>query len=83
MSQLINLGPGGALDLARVVAVGRAKSAPVKRMLEAAGPRYVLNLTYGYPRQSVVLLDNGCLAVLSLTVEELLGRLEADREATA
>ncbi len=49
----------------------------VKRLLEAAGPQRVLNLTYGYPRQSVALLDNGCLAVLSLSVEELLERLNA------
>lgn len=52
------------------------KSAPVRRLLEAAGPGRVLNMTYGYPRQSVVLLDNGYLAVVSLTVEELLEHLD-------
>ncbi len=77
MKNPISLGPGGLLDAARIVAVARARSAPVKRLLEAAGPQRVLNLTYGYPRQSVALLDNGCLAVLSLSVEELLERLNA------
>ncbi len=76
MSRWIHLGPGGLIGRWQIVAVGRAKSAPVRRLLEAAGPGKVLNMTYGYPRQSVVLLDNGFLAVVSLTVEELLEHLD-------
>jgi regulator of extracellular matrix RemA (YlzA/DUF370 family) len=75
MGYLVVLGRGGALDPDRVVAVARAKSAPVKRLLEAAGPSRVINMTYGYPRQSVVLLDNGYLAIVSLTIEELMAKL--------
>ena len=78
MAYLMQLGHGGALDPTRIVAIARAKSAPVKRLLEAAGPGQVINLTYGYPRQSVVLLDNGYLAVISLTIEELLAKLYPD-----
>lgn len=75
MTTLISIGRGGAIDLDHVVAVARASSAPVKRLLEAAGPARVLNLTYGEPRQSVILFDNGCLAVVSLAVEEVLATI--------
>lgn len=80
MGHIISLGPGGALDLSRIVAVGRVTSAPIKRLLAAAGPQHVINLTYGYPRQSVVLLDNGYLAVVSLTVEDILDKLYPGEE---
>lgn len=75
MTKLIQLGRGGAIAPERVVAVARASSAPIKRLLEAAGPSRILSLTYGEPRQSVLLLDNGYLIVVSLTIEELLGKL--------
>jgi regulator of extracellular matrix RemA (YlzA/DUF370 family) len=78
MTHYIKLGRGGWLAASRIVAVARARSAPVRRLLEAAGPGRVINLTYGYPRESVVLLDNGCLAVTSLTPEELLDRLSPE-----
>lgn len=72
MPKLVSIGRGGAIDLDQVVAVARASSAPIKRLLEAAGPSRVINLTYGEPRQSVVLFDNGCMAVVSLSVEAVL-----------
>lgn len=71
MPRMLILGRGGAVDANRVVAIVPARSAPVKRLLEAAGPGRVLNMTYGYPRQAVLLFDNGYLAVVSRTVEEL------------
>jgi hypothetical protein len=61
-----------------VVAFARASSAPVKRLLEAAGPSRVLNLTYREPRAAVIVLDNGYLAVVSLSVEEVIASLEAE-----
>ncbi len=80
MSRWIVVGRGGILDAAHVVAIARARSAPVKRLLEAAGPARVINLTYGYPRQSVVLLDNGFLAVVTLSVEDLARHLQLEEE---
>ncbi len=71
----IDLGRGGALAADRVVAAARAQSAPIKRLLEAAGPSHVLNLTYGEPRATVVLLDSGHLAVISLPLETFLAKL--------
>jgi regulator of extracellular matrix RemA (YlzA/DUF370 family) len=76
MTKLILFGRGGAIAADRVIAVARASSAPVKRLIEAAGPSRVLSLTYGEPRQSVIMLDNGSLVVVSLSVEEVLDRLQ-------
>lgn len=72
------VGRGGAIAAERVVALGRASSAPIKRLLEAAGPRLVLNLTYGEPRQTVLVLDTGHLAVISQPLEEVLTALETE-----
>lgn len=77
MSDFVKLGYGGYLAAGRIVAVARARSAPVKRLLEAAGPSHVINLTYGYPREAVVLLDNGFIAIVSLTPDELIAALGA------
>ncbi len=71
MPNLLILGRGGVIDIDHVVAIAPAKSAPVKRLLEAAGTERVLNMTYGYPRQSVILLDNGFLVIASRSVGEL------------
>ncbi len=72
MNDWIELGMGGAIDRRRIVAIGNPRSSHIRRLLTAAGPDKVLNLTYGYPREAVLVLDNGYLAVVSLTIEELL-----------
>ncbi len=79
-SKLVLLGRGGAVATGRVVAVAQARSAPVRRLLEAAGQARVLTLTYGEPRRAVLLLDNGFLAVVSLTPEELVEMLSRKEE---
>jgi regulator of extracellular matrix RemA (YlzA/DUF370 family) len=80
MTKLILFGRGGAIAADRVVAVARASSAPVKRLIEAAGPTRVLSLTYGEPRQSVIMLDNGCLVIVSLSIDEVLDKLQEAQE---
>lgn len=80
MSRWIAVGYGGLLDAERIVAAVRARSAPVKRLLDAAGPDQVINLTYGYPRRCVVLLDTGHLAVITLALEDLLQLLDVEEE---
>ena len=72
----ISLGRGGAIAADRVIAVGRASSASIKRLLEAAGPSAVINLTYGEPRQTVLVMDTGHLAVISQPLEHILAQLE-------
>lgn len=71
MVSILFMGPGGAINARRVVAVASIKSAPVKRLIEAAGRARILDMTYGYPRQSVILFDNGYIAIVSRSVEEL------------
>ena len=71
MPRMIAPGRGGAVDAHRVVAIASFKSKPIKRLLEAAGSGKVLNLTYGYPCQSVILLENGYFAITSRTMDEL------------
>jgi regulator of extracellular matrix RemA (YlzA/DUF370 family) len=71
----IEVGRGGAIAASRVVAVAQANSAPVKRLLQAAGPARVLNLTYGDPRETVLILDSGHLAITSIPMNALLNRL--------
>lgn len=76
MPRMIILGRGGVIDAQRVVAIGSARSAPVKRLLKSIAAEKVLDLTYGYPRESVILLDNGYLAIVSRTVGELARALD-------
>jgi regulator of extracellular matrix RemA (YlzA/DUF370 family) len=80
MSRWIAVGYGALLDAERIVAAVRVRSTPVKRMLAAAGPAQVVNLTYGYPRECVVLLDTGHFALISLTLDELLRQLNSKEE---
>lgn len=80
MPDFVALGEGGILDTERIVAIGRANSAPVKRLVESTVPEKVLYLTYGYPRQSVILLENGFLAVVSLSLEDLIGILRGQHD---
>lgn len=75
MGRLLRMGEGGLLDAGRIVAVARARSAPVRRLLKHADASRVLDLTYGYPRESVVLLEGGWLALISLTPQALLNML--------
>ncbi len=80
MTDWISLGRGGAIATQRVVAAARANSAPVKRLLAAAGPARILNLTYGDPRETVLLLDTGHLAIISQPLEVIVSLLQAKPE---
>jgi regulator of extracellular matrix RemA (YlzA/DUF370 family) len=73
----IDVGRGGLIAADRVVAVGRAGSAPIKRLLAAAGPKLVINLTYGEPRQTVLVLESGHLVVVSQPITTVKQALEA------
>ncbi len=75
MTNWIDLGRGGAIAAHRVIGAARANSAPVKRLLQAAGNARVINLTYGEPRETVLILEGGYLAVISLPLEAFLAKL--------
>lgn len=79
MSRWIGVGEGGVLTVERIVAIAQAKSAPIRRLAEAVGPKQMIDLTFGQSREAVVVLDSGHVAAVSLTPEELVERLrEAD-----
>lgn len=71
MTHMVIVGRGGIIDADRVVAIVPARSVPVKRMLRALDPSRVINMTYGFPRGAVLVLDNGSFAIVSQTVEQI------------
>jgi regulator of extracellular matrix RemA (YlzA/DUF370 family) len=71
MPNMLILGRGGSLNPERIVAIASLESAPIKRLLQATGDDRLLNLTYGYPRRSVVIFDNGMMVITHRTVAEL------------
>ncbi len=66
----------GYVSAARVIAIGKAGSAPLRRLLAALPPEKVVVLTGGRRRQSVMLLDTGHAVVTALPVGELRAQLE-------
>lgn len=80
MAKMLILGRGGAINANRIVAIAHAKSAPVDRMLKAVGPEKVMNLTYGYPRRSAIMLDNGFVVLSSIRLHTLVHALENYKE---
>ena len=71
MANMLILGRGGSINAERVIALAHAKSAPIVRLVQATDPCHVLNMTYGYPRRSVIILDNGFIVISSRTPDEL------------
>lgn len=71
----------GYVSAARVVAIGKANSAPLRRLMAALPPEKVVVLTGGRRRQSIMLLDTGHAVVTALSVEELQAQLEKARAA--
>ncbi|WP_119071494.1 extracellular matrix/biofilm biosynthesis regulator RemA family protein [Aggregatilinea lenta] len=72
------VGQGGVIATERIVAVANARSAPVKRWIENTDPARIINLTYGYPRRAVLLLDNDYLIIVPVRPEELVRLLKGD-----
>lgn len=71
MPDMLLVGQGGAINTAHVIAVASIKSAPVQRLVKAAPPGRVLDLTYGYPRQAIILFADGWIIISSRTPAEL------------
>lgn len=55
----------------RVVAVGRAAAAGPRRLLAALDEAYVLDLTGGHRRETIVVLDSGHAVITPLDLEEI------------
>jgi regulator of extracellular matrix RemA (YlzA/DUF370 family) len=69
--RVLEVGRGGVIVAERVVAVGRAESAPMRRLVKAVGPDRVINLTFGRPRKAVIVLDTGHVALVALPPDEI------------
>ena len=76
MGRFVVVGTGGILAIDRVVVIARADSAPVRRLVEAVGRDRVVDLTFGQPRRSVVVLDSSHVVAVSLTPGELLDKMQ-------
>lgn len=71
MTKMILLGAGGSINPDQVLMIASLRSAPIKRLLKLAPPEKVINLTYGYPRRSLVIFENGMLVISRVDVDEL------------
>ncbi len=80
MANMILLGEGGSINPKHVIAVAHAKSEPIKRMLKMLPATQILDLTYGYPRNTVVVLDNGMLAITSYTIDQMTLAVQYERQ---
>jgi regulator of extracellular matrix RemA (YlzA/DUF370 family) len=76
MGRWLVVGEGGVLAADRIVVIAQARSAPIRRLAEAVGPKQMIDLTFGQSREAVVVLDSGHVAAVSLTPEELVERLQ-------
>lgn len=79
MNRFLTLGRGGVIDASRIIVIASVRSAPVKRVLSLTPPERIISLTYGYPRESVLVLDGGYLVVVSQTIDELSNILHSQR----
>jgi regulator of extracellular matrix RemA (YlzA/DUF370 family) len=75
MVDYLLLPAGGVIATMKIVAIARADSAPVRRLLREVGEGNVVNLTFGQPRRSVVIMETGHLIITALSPVQLLRRL--------
>ena len=61
----------GLVCVDRIVAVGPASSAAMRRLLGATPLAHVIGLTGGRKRHSILVLDSGHVAITALEVEEI------------
>lgn len=69
--RMMLMGEGGSITPERVVMIASLQSEPVKRFVKYTDAKQVVNMTYGYPQRSVIVFDNGMIAITRYSVEEL------------
>lgn len=77
MTKWMTFAEVGLVEMNRIVAVGRADSAPMQRLIQQTAADRIVMLTGGRRRQSVLVLDSGHLVITAVCINELLQRLEA------
>lgn len=73
----IVLNDGGFVRAERVLTIGRADSAAMRRLLASLPRGKIVNLTGGRRRQAVIVLDTGHAVVCAVSPDELHGQLAA------
>lgn len=73
----INLDGCGFIKAERILTIGRADAAPMRRLLAALPRDKVVTMTGGRRRQAVILLDTGHAVVCAVAPGELFARLAA------
>lgn len=71
MPTYLQLGEGGLVKTEDIIALGRARSAPLQRLLKTTPPERLLDLTYGHPRNVILILRGGYVVVATPTLEEV------------
>lgn len=79
MTHFIAFGRGGIVERERILLMASFRSVPIKRWLSKIDPGRIINLTYGYPRESVLLLEGGYLVITSQTIDQLAKQLAYQR----
>jgi regulator of extracellular matrix RemA (YlzA/DUF370 family) len=79
----LDVGKGGILSVSRIVAVSRIDSAPIQRLVNAFAADRVIDLTYGRPRRSLIVLDSGHIAIVSMAPQMVFSRLQEDPHAAS
>jgi regulator of extracellular matrix RemA (YlzA/DUF370 family) len=68
MMQWIDLGDNGLIITPRIVAVGKADAAAMRRLVAETPATHVVDLTGGGKRRSVVVLDSSHLILTTMSV---------------
>jgi len=80
MAELLAVGHENYLALDRVIAVAPPGAAPLRRAIQGARERdRVIDLTSGRRTKAVLILDDGWVALVSITPETIASRLHASR----
>lgn len=66
----------GLIAVERIVAVGRATAAPMKRLIRKAPATKVIVLTGGRRRETAVALDSGHIVITAVPLAELKRQIE-------
>ena len=74
--QLVNIGFGSLISVARLIAVVAPDSAPVKRLVQEARDRGMLiDATFGRKTASVFIMDSDHVVLSALSTEKMAPRL--------
>ncbi len=72
---MLLFGRGGAINTERVVLIANARSSPIKRLIKTINSERIFDLTYGSPCETVILFENGCIALVHRTPGEVVRAL--------